>query len=685
MKITIAKAFTTSTATVMALAVMLAAPFITPAQAVSSNQFKAGRIIDDVVFTNKSSMSEAQIRSFIDEKVYECNPDYTCLEDYRENPTTHANNLNGTTPSGSWDAAKIIWRAAQDHDINPQVLLVTLQKENGLVTHDWPSDWRYTTAMGYGCPDGAPCSEEYFGFYNQVNKAAWQFRRYITYPDQYNYGPGNRYVLWHPDAGRCGGKTINIETLATGALYNYTPYQPNSDSLNSWPGTGNSCSSYGNRNFWFYFNIWFGPTTASGGLRFLECSGQKFLYEGTESRKRALTTEAISAFNLDGAYFYENTPDCDKPTFGLDIDVLVRSRTTGKTYLVHEGKAYEITSSKIATAWGYHNALSNTQPQLNGSSINQMVNVDGDLPILAKSPNTQKVYFADNQKRFYVLNSENSSPSNSLRLVTGDTHLTPKYIPVSLILTLSSPAESTINYSFTVGSNTYLLDHGKTKKIASSELVRWQHLLPSVHPALTESALSAFSDNATIDRGFRRNTDKYYRALNTGILESTPDKSVAENWGVNTPNVTQLLKDKLLREYELENTQEINHVEQLKGNVRLIQCGNDKYLVERFRRAKRLILGADLDAWGLSDNHFFTGDSGCDYATYSLDAGSIIRSRNTGKEYFMHGGRAYYIHNQQAADEWGLGDVKNQELPQFDAKSIQLFNYLSYLPGPDEI
>ncbi|MCA9330031.1 hypothetical protein KDA11_05255, partial [Candidatus Saccharibacteria bacterium] len=38
--------------------------------------------------------------------------------------------------------------------------------------------------------------------------------------------------------------------------------QPNSAALNNLRGTGNSCSAYGNRNFWRLYNDWFGSTNA---------------------------------------------------------------------------------------------------------------------------------------------------------------------------------------------------------------------------------------------------------------------------------------------------------------------------------------------------------------------------------------------------------------------------------------
>ncbi len=115
-------------------------------QAKAAAGFEAGRIIDDAIFTNKSAMSAADIQNFLNAKVPVCDtnhpagpssqgaqPPWICLKDYTENGKT---------------AAQIIHENAQTFSINPQVLLVTLQKENGLVNDTWPYPWQYRTAMG---------------------------------------------------------------------------------------------------------------------------------------------------------------------------------------------------------------------------------------------------------------------------------------------------------------------------------------------------------------------------------------------------------------------------------------------------------------------------------------------------------------------------------------------------------
>ena len=221
--------------------------------------FDAGRIIDDSVFTNKSAMSVGEIQNFLNSKVPVCDtnhapgsgsqgeqPPWVCLKDFSENGKS---------------AAQIIWEAGQTYNINPQVILVTLQKENGLITDTWPYDWQYRTAMGMGCPDGAACDSQYYGFTNQVNQGTRHLAGFYNQnPGWYiPYRPGLSYVKWHPNAA-CGGSNVNIVNRATASLYSYTPYQPNAAALANMYGTGDGCSSYGNRNFWRDFTSWFGTT-----------------------------------------------------------------------------------------------------------------------------------------------------------------------------------------------------------------------------------------------------------------------------------------------------------------------------------------------------------------------------------------------------------------------------------------
>jgi hypothetical protein len=267
-------------------ALLLMSIFASPAKA---EAFDPGRIIDDAVFTNKSSMSVTDIQNFLNSKVPVCDtwhpagpsaqgatPPWICLKNYTENGKS---------------AAQIIWEQAQNFNLNPQVLIVTLQKENGLITDTWPYPWQYRTAMGFACPDNGTCDPAYYGFTQQVYQAARHFRNfYDLNPAWYiPYSPGVKYVRWNPNSA-CGGSNVNIQNRATAALYSYTPYQPNAAALNNLYGTGDGCSAYGNRNFWRDFSNWFGSTTvAPYSWQFVSQTGNTYL---TQTQKSTWTVSA---------------------------------------------------------------------------------------------------------------------------------------------------------------------------------------------------------------------------------------------------------------------------------------------------------------------------------------------------------------------------------------------------------
>ncbi|MDH6181721.1 putative cell wall-binding protein [Microbacteriaceae bacterium SG_E_30_P1] len=237
------------------------------ANAITGADFDPGHIISDLQFYDNAAMSEAEIQSFLEARVAPTGcVTSNCLAAFKMDTFTRAADRNICTEytGGSQEsAARIIYKVQRACGISARVLLVTLQKEQSLLTATAPTSWQMTASMGYGCPDTAPCDAQFYGFYNQVYKAAWQFKRYST-PDPWGtYQPGNRYIQYNPNPD-CGGSWVNIRNNATAALYNYTPYQPNAASLANLYGSGGSCGAHGNRNFWTYYHGWFGDPEYGG-------------------------------------------------------------------------------------------------------------------------------------------------------------------------------------------------------------------------------------------------------------------------------------------------------------------------------------------------------------------------------------------------------------------------------------
>lgn len=161
-------------------------------------------------------------------------------------------------------AARLIWDAAQSSGLNPQVILVTLNKEQGLITGNIAQDdlqRALNHAMGFACPDEGKCEDVFSGFYFQL------FGNFDSNDDRYIGAPKSLMKSFNTPNGRgpyVDGRvshvgdtvtfdntlgefdgvqpqqTVVISNLATAALYRYTPHVFN-----------------GNYNFWRFFTSWF--------------------------------------------------------------------------------------------------------------------------------------------------------------------------------------------------------------------------------------------------------------------------------------------------------------------------------------------------------------------------------------------------------------------------------------------
>jgi uncharacterized protein with LGFP repeats len=235
------------------------------------SQFDPGNIISDAMFFDPNALTAGQVADFIAAKGASCRvgtDGSPCLKNFRQD--TFSRPADGICDNayfgGSGEsAATIITKVASACNVSAKVLLVLLQKEQALITTTNPTARKYQIAAGMGCPDTAACDSQYYGFYNQIYSAARQYQRYATNPTKYSYRAGvNNSILWSPTTS-CGTSTVYIRNQATAGLYNYTPYRPNAAALAAGYGTGDSCSAYGNRNFWLYFTDWFGSTQSPGG------------------------------------------------------------------------------------------------------------------------------------------------------------------------------------------------------------------------------------------------------------------------------------------------------------------------------------------------------------------------------------------------------------------------------------
>jgi len=256
-------------------AVVLLAGFVVPAFAQTGMSvdpaFDANKLIEDKVFSDTQTFGGAAgIQKFLETKqsvLANTSQDFLTM---LKEPSASMLKQSLEDPEPNLDhvrtAAQLIWDASVQSGLNPQVILVTLNKEQGLISASQSLNGSSLQkaldhAMGFDCPDSTGCGNLFPGFYYQL------FGNYDSSGNRYLGAskslmksfstPNGRGPAFNGGISRVGDvitldntmggydgimpqQSIQIANSATAALYRFTPHVFN-----------------GNYNFWKYFNQWF--------------------------------------------------------------------------------------------------------------------------------------------------------------------------------------------------------------------------------------------------------------------------------------------------------------------------------------------------------------------------------------------------------------------------------------------
>jgi hypothetical protein len=146
------------------------------------------------------------------------NPDFMTAEELtailKSMDSPMAQEYDGVNP------AEVIMEVAKENNVNPLVILATMQKENGLVqTKKKISKFKLDWAMGVGVYDNGKMNQAYKGFKNQITGAAATFRK--------NFDKGADLLGAKKSTKlpiNYGKATFAPTNAATYSLYSYTPH-----------------------------------------------------------------------------------------------------------------------------------------------------------------------------------------------------------------------------------------------------------------------------------------------------------------------------------------------------------------------------------------------------------------------------------------------------------------------------
>lgn len=368
-------------------------------------------------------------------------------------------------------AAELIYDAATSAGLNPQVVLVTLQKEQSLIAGSFSTATGLQRALdrslGFGCPDEGGCGELFLGFYHQLfGNFDAEGNRYIGMPaslvrsfyfevggvrlgrgpavDAQNnaYGNGNRVRTSRKGdtvtfENTLGGpqnppqfQAVTMSNFATTALYRYTPHVYN-----------------GNYNFWKFFTSWFrypnGTLLSVGdGKIFIIDNGLRRPISAFVLNQRKLNIASVitvSNSELNEFELGQTTP----PANGT----LLRN-PSGTIYLIEDGLRKEL-SPFVASARKLNTATAALLPDEDVQSYpagSRALPTDGTLVKAAGDPTVFMIYSGEKRPLSgFVFKSRRLSFANVLTADAAELGLYPTGKPMppadgTLVKAKESPA-----------------------------------------------------------------------------------------------------------------------------------------------------------------------------------------------------------------------------------------------------
>jgi D-alanyl-D-alanine carboxypeptidase (penicillin-binding protein 5/6) len=409
---------------------LLASPFLVSAQA----NFDPTFIISDPELQDYLSWDRTQVQKFLDSKKSYLST--AIFEDVFGIPKT---------------AADIITDAAIQYQINPKFLLVTLQKEQSLITDDTPSTRQLDWATGYAVCDGCfldnPKVLKFKGFGKQVDGAAGVMRWY--------YQNQNASFIKQKDTPvRIDDQMVVPGSWATAFLYTYTPHL------------------HGNQNFWRIWNTWFSELYPNGTLLQTASTNEYWLIDNGQRRHFKNKTALITRYDQKLALIvdpvdlqnYPEGPEISFPNYSL-----LQSGST--TYFLNFDVLHPFASDSVVLKLGFV-----PDEIIDASNTDFSVYTVGST-ITASTTNPAGAVFqiTDAKNLFYILKDDLLYPVLDPAIVTANYRALP--IEKHKLKDLNNYQIADLPLNFNDGTLIrvkdsgiiYVIDHGKKRVIADDD------------------------------------------------------------------------------------------------------------------------------------------------------------------------------------------------------------------------
>lgn len=287
-------------------------------------------------------------------------------------------------------ASQIIRRSAWEHKINPQVLLVMLQKEQSLITDPTPTIRQLRWATGFAVCDACdvdhPDVKKHGGFANQVDSTAALFRFYLDELNQHRWikRAGETYTI--------NNIPVTPQTQATALLYTYTPHLE------------------GNRNFKTLWNAWFNRQFPDGMV--VKASDSSAIYFLDNGKRRH-----VGSMDVFNSYFDASEIRIidrrDLDAIGIGEPLLFPNysllRTENRTYLLVDEELFTFASDTFISQLGFNpdEIIHTSETELAQYPRGTMLTSASKYPTgaLVQSRETGIVWYVKNGTRHHILDN----------------------------------------------------------------------------------------------------------------------------------------------------------------------------------------------------------------------------------------------------------------------------------------
>ena len=274
-----------------------------------------------------------------------------------------------------------------------------------------------------------------------------------------------------------------------------------------------SCAAYGNRNFWWYFNSWFGSSIDTD-VSLGEESGSSTIYVLYDGQKQGIPSQdVLYAWGLNGVPVATLDPAVFNaiPTNSTVLSRYALDSQTNQAYFADNGNVFYV-SANDASVWG--NFPGQPQAQISSTLVN-FANNQGEIkPYIAVSGNP--TYYAVDNGSLHPVTSATAynlwAGQNSNPMQLSSTY----FSTMSQTTTIGSP-------EFTYNSASYVLSDGNVFSLSSNTAA----LLPSSWTSISigQGLYNSFTSKGPLGYMIQANNNPTVYLLDSGTEHGIPDLS----------------------------------------------------------------------------------------------------------------------------------------------------------------